>query len=88
VEGQRETEKGTTETIIEPAASDANRNIMQLLDNPATIGEALIVAAKLPFVGDDRIRFQQKRQRYIDGLSDHERPRWVGEMKNFLAQYL
>ncbi|MGB7511100.1 MAG: toll/interleukin-1 receptor domain-containing protein, partial [Pelodictyon phaeoclathratiforme] len=24
---------------------------------------------------------------YIDGLSDHERPRWVGEMKNFLSVY-
>ena len=63
-------------------------HILQLLDNPATIGEALLEAAKLPFRGDDKVRFQQKRQRYIDGLSDHDRPRWVGEMKNFLAQYL
>jgi hypothetical protein len=58
-----------------------------MLDNPATIDEALQGAAKLPFKGDDKGRFQQKRQRYIDGLSDHERPRWVGEMKNFLSMY-
>ena len=62
--------------------------IIRMLDNPATIGEALIEAAKLPFRGDDRVRFEQKRQQYIDGLTDHERPRWVGEMKNFLSLYL
>ena len=56
-----------------------------MLDNPATIGDALLEAAKLPFRGDDKVRFEQKRQRYIDGLSDHERPRWVGEMKNLLS---
>ena len=78
---------GTTETIIDLPISNAGKNIIQLLDNPATTGDALLEAAKLPFRGDDKIRFQQKRQRYIDGLSDHERPRWVGEMKNFLAQY-
>ena len=62
--------------------------IIRMLENPATIGDALLLAAKLPFRGDDKVRFQQKRQRYIDGLSDHDRPRWVGEMKIFLAQYL
>ncbi len=78
----------TTQTIIDSPASNSGKDIMQLLDNPATLGEALIEAAKLPFRGDDKVRFEQKRQHYIDGLSDHERPRWVGEMKNFLAQYL
>jgi len=62
--------------------------IIRMLDNPSTLGDALLEAANLPFQGDDRIRFQQKRQRYIDGLSDHERPRWVGEMKNFLSLYV
>lgn len=61
--------------------------IIRMLENPATIGEALLEAAKLPFGGDDKVRFEQKRQHYIDGLSDHERPRWVGEMKNFLSVY-
>ncbi|MEI6652053.1 MAG: SUMF1/EgtB/PvdO family nonheme iron enzyme [Chlorobiaceae bacterium] len=61
--------------------------IIRMLDNPATIGEALTEAAKLPFSGDDKVRFKQKQQQYIDGLSDHERPRWVGEMKNFLSMY-
>ena len=61
--------------------------IIRMLDNPATLGDALLEAAKLPFRGDDKVRFQQKRQRYIDGLSDHERPRWVGEMKAFLSLY-
>jgi len=62
-------------------------DMIRMLDNPATIGDALLEAAKLPFRGDDKVRFQQKRQRYIDGLSDHERPRWVGEMKAFLSLY-
>ncbi|ABL64946.1 hypothetical protein [Chlorobium phaeobacteroides] len=61
--------------------------IIRMFDNPAILGEALLEAEKLPFVGDDRIRFKQKQQRYIDGLSDHERPQWVGEMKNFLHLY-
>ncbi len=59
--------------------------IFRLLDNPATIGEALIEAAKLPFRGEYKILFQQKRQKYIAGLSDYERPIWVGEMKNLLS---
>ena len=61
--------------------------IIRMLDHPATLGEALTEAAKLPFRGDDKVRFEQKRQHYIDGLSDHERPRWVGEMKAFLSLY-
>ena len=65
----------------------AVEKIIRMFDNPASIGEALTEAAKLPFSGDDKVRFQQKRQKYIDGLSDHERPYWVGEMKNFLCMY-
>lgn len=61
--------------------------IIRMFDNPAIIGDALLEAAKLPFRGDDKVRFEQKRQHYIDGLTDHERPRWVGEMKNFLSMY-
>ena len=80
--------EGTREILGDSPASNSGKDIMQLLDNPATIGEALIEAAKLPFRGDDKVRFKQKQQQYIDGLSDHDRPRWVGEMKNFLAQYL
>ncbi len=76
--------EGVNETSIDSSV----QHILQLFDNPATIGEALLEAAKLPFRGDDKVRFKQKQQQYIDGLSDHERPRWVGEMKNFLAQYL
>jgi len=87
-ESQVKPAEGATETIINSPASNSGKDIMHLLDNPATIGEALLEAAKLPFRGDDKVRFQQKRQRYIDGLSDNERPRWVGEMKNFLVQYL
>ena len=87
-EDQQKTAEEAAKAPADPETIDATKNIMQLLENPATIGEALIAAAKLPFQGDDRIRFQQKRQRYIDGLSDHERPVWVGEMKNFLALYI
>jgi len=85
---QRNPTDGAKKTITEHQGVNTGKNIMQLLDNPATIGEALIEAAKLPFRGEDKVRFQQKRQRYIDGLSDYDRPRWVGEMKNFLAQYI
>ena len=87
-ESQLKPAEGTSEPIINLSVSNPGKNIMQLLDNPATIGEALIEAAELPFRGDDKVRFKQKQQHYIDGLTDHERPRWVGEMKNFLAQYL
>ena len=62
-------------------------DIIRMFDNPAEINEALQEAAKLPFRGDDKTRFAQKRQTYIDGLSDHERPYWVSEMKNFLCLY-
>ena len=74
--------------MIEPSPAEAGKNIMQLLDNPATIGDALLEAAKLPFRGDDRFLFNQKRQKYQAGMSDHERLNWTGEMKNFLAQYI
>ena len=87
-ESQLKTAEGASETILDLPVSNEGKSIMQLLDNPATIGDALLLASQLPFRGDDKVRFQQKRQRYFDGLSDHERPRWVGEMKNFLAQYL
>jgi len=59
--------------------------IIRMFDNPAMIGEALIEAAKLTFSGEHKMRFEQKRLRYIDGLRDHERPVWVGEMKNLLS---
>jgi formylglycine-generating enzyme required for sulfatase activity len=62
--------------------------IFSLLDNPATLGDALIEAAKLPFRGEHKILFQQKRQKYIAGLTDYERPIWVGEMKNLLSLYV
>jgi len=61
--------------------------IIGMLDNPAIIGDALREAAKLPFEGDDKARFQQKRLQYIDGLSDHQLIRWVGQMKGFLSIY-
>ncbi len=80
--------EGVNETSIDSSVITTGKQIMHLLDNPATIGDALREAAKLPFRGDDKVRFQQKRQKYIDGLSDHDRPRWVGEMKNFLGQYM
>ena len=38
---------------------------IRMFDNPATLNEALSEAAKLSFRGDDKVRFEQKRQRYI-----------------------
>lgn len=61
--------------------------IIRMFDNPATIGDALLLAAKLPFWGDDKARFNQKRLQYIDGQSDHQLIQWVGQMKGFLSIY-
>jgi len=61
--------------------------VIRMFDNPATIGEALLEAAKLPFRGDDRVRFQQKLQQYIAGLSDHQLIQWLGEIKVLLLMY-
>lgn len=58
-----------------------------MLDNPATIGEALREAAKLPFEGNDKVRFNEKRDQYIDGLTAHQLPHWVGQMKGLLSKY-
>jgi formylglycine-generating enzyme required for sulfatase activity len=63
------------------------KEMIRMFDNPATLGEALIEAAQLPFRGEHEILFQQKRQKYISGLTDYERPIWVGEMKNLLLLY-
>ncbi len=87
-ESQLKRAEGTTDTILASSVSNAGKQIMKLLDNPATIGEALIEAEQLPFRGNDRFLFNQKRQRYQTGMSDYERLNWTGEMKNFLAQYL
>jgi hypothetical protein len=65
----------------------AVEEIIRMLENPATIGDALLLAAKLPFEGDDKVRFNQKRLQYIDDLSDHQLIQWVGQMKGFLSIY-
>ncbi len=61
--------------------------IIRMLDNPATLGEALTEAEKLPFRGNHRYLFNQKRQKFHTGMSDNEKLNWVGEMKNFLSMY-
>jgi len=63
------------------------QEIIKMLDNPATIGDALSEAAKLPFEGNDTVRFNKKRDHYIDGLSAHTLPDWVGQMKGLLSKY-
>lgn len=55
--------------------------IIRMLENPATFGDTVIEAAKLPFRGDHKVMFQQKKQRYISELSDYELSIWIGEMK-------
>ncbi len=87
-ESQLKRSEGASETLGDSAVSNEDKNIIQLLDNSATIGEALLEAAKLPFIGNDRFLFNQKRQRYQTGMSDYERLNWTDEMKNFLVQYL
>ena len=62
-------------------------NILSLLDNPDTLFDALEQAGKLPFVGSDRFLFQQKRQKFVAGMTDYEKLNWIGEMKCFLAKY-
>ncbi len=63
-------------------------NILSLLDNPDTLFDALEQAGKLPFVGSDRFLFQQKRQKFVAGMTDYEKLNWIGEMKCFLAKYI
>jgi len=58
-----------------------------MLGNPATISEALLQAAKLPFMDEDKVRFKQKRLQYIDGMSDHQLIQWISQMKGFLSMY-
>ena len=61
--------------------------IIGMLENPATIGEALQLAEELPFSGSDRFFFNLKRQKFTVGMSDNEKVNWVGEMKTFLSVY-
>jgi len=61
--------------------------IIRMLENPATIGDALLEAAKLPFRGEDKVRFKQKQHQYIDGLSDHQLIQWVSQIKGLLSIY-
>ncbi len=67
--------------------SKVNDVIQRMLDNPATLGDALLEAAKLPFSGADKLVFELNRIKYIDGLSDYNRLNWVGEMKALLSTY-
>ncbi len=63
--------------------------IVSLLENPATIAEALERASKeIPFIGSDRTLFEMKRTRYSAGMTDYERLNWIQEMKVFLARYI
>ncbi len=61
--------------------------IISMLNSPATLGEALTEAEKLPFKGNDLYLFNQKRQKYHTGMSDNEKLNWVGEMRDFLSMY-
>ena len=64
------------------------QKIIDMLDDPATIGEALMEAKTIPFNGHDRIIFNMKSNKYHVGMSDYEKLNWIQEMKSFIAQYL
>jgi len=58
-----------------------------MLDDPATIGDALREAETIPFRGRDRYTFNDKRQRFIAGMGNHEKLEWIDQMKIFLYGY-
>lgn len=58
--------------------------ILKLLNNPASIEDALKEAAKLPFYDNDLFLFNQKRLQYHAGMSDYETVNWISQMKSFL----
>lgn len=61
------------------------KKIMDLLADPATIAEALILAKKLPFNGTNDVLFEQLRREFINkspDLSD-----LVGRIRVFLSDY-
>ena len=88
IQYQRKPSDGAKKTITEPQVVNTGKNIIQLLENPATIGEALQLAEHLHYAGSDRFLFNQKRQKFSVGMSDYERLNWIGEMKNFLQKYI
>jgi hypothetical protein len=61
--------------------------ILKLLQDPATIPDALKEAAKLPFSTSEQAKFNQKREKYQTGLSDYDRLIWIREMTDFLNGY-
>ena len=60
--------------------------IITYLDS-GMIHEALLKAARIPFVGEDVTMFKMKRQEYESGMSDYRKTNWISEMKVFLSRY-
>ncbi len=61
--------------------------IIEMFDNPATIFEAIHLAEKLPFKPYHRALFEQKKIKYIAGLTDYDRLNWIEEMKGLISFY-
>ncbi len=64
------------------------QKIIDMLDDPAAIPDALREAENIQFRGSDRTVFTMKRRKYAIGMSDYEKMNWIDEMKCLLAQYL
>jgi hypothetical protein len=64
------------------------QKIIDMLDDPATIGDALREAETIPFSSHNRLIFNMKTNKYYVGMSDYEKINWIQEMKSFIAQYL
>jgi len=60
------------------------QKIMLLLDNPATIPDALELIESLQLIGSERFLFNQKRLKFLTGMTDYEKGNWIGEMKSFV----
>ncbi len=63
------------------------QKIIDMLDDPATIPDALREAETIPFRGRDRYTFNDKRQRFIAGMANHEKLEWIDQLKIFLYGY-
>ncbi len=64
------------------------QKIIDMLNDPATIGDALMEAKIIPFSSHDRFIFNMKSNKYHVGMSEYEKLNWIQEMKSFIAQYL
>jgi hypothetical protein len=61
--------------------------IIKLLQNPATIADALTEIGRINFSQKDRVIFNQKRTEFHAGMTDYRKNYWVSELTDFLNNH-